>query len=430
MTKTKQRRAKLGLTVKRVARLRRKGKPGRFLDVVGSFSGGAGKEPVRGLYLVVVSRSNSSWQLRYQLRGKPHWYGLGSAANFTLPEARERARLVRQQISDKIDPLQAKWEQAAKAAQAAMQQPSAPITFQKDVGHFLSLHETLWKNAKHRNQWRTTLREYAFPALGKLETGTISTAAVNTALADIWQSIPETAARTKQRIERVIQWVKDGRPLPKVPVSQRSKGHPALPYAQIPAFMAELRQRQGTDARALELLILTAARTDEVIGGPTKAPMSWDEIDWQQKVWNIPSQRMKKDRPHRVPLNDRALAILDGMRRQRQHGNDYVFAGTRVGQGLGDGALLDLLQSMRPDFTVHGLRSSFKDWCAECTNYPNIVSEAALAHAISDKTEAAYRRGDLLVKRKALMRDWGKYCSSRPLPAQGAEIVTLHVRSS
>jgi integrase len=424
MTETKRRRAKLGLTVKRVQRLRRKGQPGRFIDVVGSFSGGAEKEPVRGLYLVVVSRSNSSWQLRYQLHGKPHWYGLGSAADFTLTEARARARLIRQQLSDKLDPLEIKWaEQADKAKQSAAQQPPASkITFEKDVQHFLSLHETLWRNAKHRHQWRTTLRDYASPTLGKLETETISTAAVNTALADIWQTIPETAARTKQRIERVVNWVKAGRPLPKIPTSQRTKSHAALPYTEIPLFMSELRTRQGPVARALEFLILCASRSDEVLGA------RWSEIDRQQKLWNIPSERMKGGQPHRVPLSDRALDILESL--PREHGNDHVFVGTRVGQGLGDGALLKLMLRMRPGLTVHGLRSSFKDWAAEMTSYPNLVSEAALAHKIPDKVERAYRRGDLLEKRRPLMRDWGRYCSSTPLPAHGAEIVTLHGRSS
>jgi integrase len=242
-------------------------------------------------------------------------------------------------------------------------------------------------------------------------------AVINTALAPIWQEVPETAGRVRQRIDRVIAWVKAGMPLPKVKLSQRARNHPALPYAEIPLFMAELRDREGISARALEFLILTASRTAEVLGA------TWNEFDLINKLWLIPAERMKASREHRIPLSEAAIDVLKSLPKEAK--NPHVFIGGRKGQGLSNMAMLELLRGMRPGLTVHGFRSTFKDWAAEQTNYPNIVSEMALAHRIPDRVEAAYRRGDLLEKRRRLMRDWAKYSLSKPVAAVGENVVTL-----
>jgi integrase len=204
-------------------------------------------------------------------------------------------------------------------------------------------------------------------------------------------------------------------PLPKLKLAQRARNRPALPYVEIPLFMAELQGREGISARALEFLILTAARTAEVLGA------TWNEFDLPNKLWTIPAERMKASREHRVPLSDAATDLLKSLPKETK--NPHVFVGGRKGQGLSNMAMLELLRGMRPGLTVHGFRSTFKDWAAERTNYPNIVSEMALAHTIDNKVEAAYRRGDLLEKRRQLMRDWAKYCAAKP--ATGSNIVSM-----
>ena len=268
---------------------------------------------------------------------------------------------------------------------------------------------------KHRAQWRSTLATYAYPTLGKRPVRAVDAALVNAALAPIWTTTPETASRVRQRVARVCQWVRDGMPLPTPGKSKRVEHHAALPWQEMPAFMAELRQRDGISARALEFTILTASRTGEVIGA------TWDEID--AKVWAIPAERMKAHKAHKVPLPDRALEILHALPREK--GSPYVFPGGKAGSGLSNMAMLELLRGLRPGLTVHGFRSTFKTWASEATAHANIVSEAALAHTIPDKVEAAYRRGELLTKRAKLMRDWAAYCARPPVegnvvPMRGA----------
>jgi len=358
------------------------------------------------LYLQVADVDGNgptkSWVLRYMLAGRPRKMGLGSVNDFSLAEARERARQVRQQLADGVDPI----EHRLNARDAARKDAAENITFKDAAQKYLAAHENGWRNLKHRQQWRTTLESFAYPTLGTRPVRAVDAPLINATLANIWQRTPETASRVKQRIERIVQWVKDGMPLPAPSKTKRVKHLAALPWQEIPQFMDELRRRDSIAARALEFVILTAARSGEAIGA------TWDEVDIDAKTWTIPGERMKAHRPHRVPLSDRAVAIVEGLPRLR--GEKHVFPGTK-GDGLSNVAMLDLLRSMRPSVTVHGFRSSLKDWAAEATAHPNIVSEAALAHTIPDKVEKAYRRGELLEKRRRLMRDWATFCSRPPI---------------
>jgi integrase len=373
-----------GLTALKVEKLKN---PGRYPDG-------------DGLYLQVGPTGAKSWLLRYQLDGKERFMGLGSARNFTLKEARERARRSRQLLDDGIDPIEARLASRDLDAKTARER----LTFKQAAEQFLAVHEAGWRNDKHRAQWRSSLKTYAFPILGERPVSAIDQALINAAVSSIWATTPETARRTRDRIERICQWVRDGMPLP-TRNGKVKRSHPALPWQEMPDFMVELRQRRSVSARALQFTILTAARTGEVIGA------TWDEIDLGAKTWTIPGKRMKANRPHRVPLSAEALELLQAL--PREDGNPYVFIGGRAGQGLSNMAMLELLKGMNGSgLTVHGFRSAFKDWAAEATHTPNMVSEAALAHIVADKTEAAYRRGDLFVKRAKLMSDWAQFCTS------------------
>jgi integrase len=342
--------------------------------------------------------------------------GLGPLHTINLPEARERARKARQQLLDGVDPIEARLAER----DAQRKEETERITFKAATEKFLALHELGWRNAKHRQQWSNTLKTYAHPTLGARPCKAIDAALINQALAPIWQTIPETAARVRHRIERVIGWVKEGMPLPKPTVAKRRKNHPALPYAELPDFLAELRQRKGVSAKALELLVLTASRTGEIIGAKR------DEFDFEQKIWTVPASRMKAGREHRVPLSDPAMELLKIL--PLEEGNDFMFIGGRPGAGLSNMALLQLMRDMRPGFVPHGFRSSFKDWCAEQTNFPNMISEAALAHAIGDKTEAAYRRGDMIEKRRKLMDAWARFVTTKPANTIGGKLVPLRAK--
>jgi integrase len=392
---------KMKLTEKRIARLT----PGRRY--------GDGQ----GLYLEVASATNRYWVFRYDRNGRgERWMGLGSLHTINLKEARDRARAARQLLLDGIDPIEARLaERDAKLEEAA-----ANIIFKDAAEKYIALHEGGWRNLKHRQQWRSTLKAFAYPALGSRPVKAIDTAVINAALAAIWTKIPVTATRTRDRIEKVLKWVKDGRPLPVRSAANGKVNLPALPYADIPAFMAELRKRDAIASRALEFLILAAARSGEVLGA------RWDEINLDNKIWQIPATRMKAGKEHRVPLSDRAIEIIKKLPHEK--GNPFVFIGTRAGKPLGKDVLLDETKALRPGVVPHGFRSSFKDWAAEMTHTPNIVSEAALAHAIGDKTEAAYRRGDMLQKRRHLMAAWSAYCSE--LPGTKGTVVPLRARGT
>ena len=367
-----------------------------------------------GLYLQVSrvgDNTTKSWVFRFMLDGRARKMGLGSVDTFSLAEARERARQARQQVADGVDPIEARLADR----DARRQEEAERITFKAATTKYLGVHEAGWKNAKHRQQWRNTLETYAHPALGTRPVKAIDAALINSAVAPIWAKTPETAQRVKQRIERVLQWVKDGMPMPTPSKTRRVRHHAALPWQELPAFMVELRQRDGISARALEFTILCAARTGETIGAV------WSEIDKDSKTWTVPAERMKAHKEHRVPLCARALEILDELPRER--GAAFVFPGGKDKAPLSNMAMLELLRGMRPGLTVHGFRSSFKDWASEATNHPDRVSEAALAHTIPDKVEKAYRRGELFEKRTRLMRDWAAYLSRPPIAA-GVDNVT------
>jgi integrase len=364
------------------------------------------------LWLQVSPASNGdgvvkSWLLRYVIDGRERLMGLGSLRLFSLQEARARAKRHLQLLADGIDPLEARREQRdARRAEA-----NERITFRDATKKFLELHEAGWKNAKHRQQWGNTLEIYAFPTLGSRPVSAVDAAVINEVLAPIWTKTPETARRVKQRIERVTQWVRDGMPLPMQGASKSVTHHAALPYGELPGFMAKLRAKNSISARALELTILTAARTSEVTGA------RWEEIEGD--VWTVPAERMKGACPHRVPLSRRAIDILGALPRDD---SGFIFLGPSQGKPISYRAMFDTLKGMHSGATVHGFRSSFSDWARECTSYPRDVIEQALAHTIKDKSEAAYRRMDALPKRTKLMAEWASFCAS---PAVDGKVLPI-----
>ena len=302
---------------------------------------------------------------------------------------------------------------------------------------YIAAHEASWRNAKHRQQWRNTLDTYADPILGKLPVAQVEVGDVMRVLEPLWREKTETASRLRGRIESVLDyatargWRSGENParwrghldnlLPARSKVAKVEHHAALPWREIGAFMAALAEEEGVSALALRFAILTAARTGEVIGA------RWSEIDMQAAVWTVPADRMKAAREHRVPLSDAALDVLREVAKLRTEpeADGFVFPGGKAGKPLSSMALLMLLRRMeRGDLTAHGFRSTFRDWCAEATNYPREVAEAALAHTLRDKTEAAYQRGDLMEKRRRLMAEWATFCA-RPAPA--GEVVPLRL---
>jgi integrase len=360
--------------------------------------------------------------------------GLGPFHTVSLQEARERARKARQQLFDGVDPLEAR---RIERARAVLEQAKA-VTFEEAAIAYFDAHQAKWKNAKHRAQFLSTMREYAFPKLGKFAVADVDLGAVLGVLEPIWPTKTETASRVRGRIEAVLDWatvrkLRTGdnparwrghleHVLPDRARLAKPKHHAALPYSEVSTFMAALRQRDGIAARALEFSILTAARTGEVIGA------RWDEIDLEAKTWLVPADRMKAGREHRVPLSDRAIEIL--MSIPTEKGNQFVFIGPRAG-GLSNMAMAAVLRRMnRAEITVHGFRSTFRDWAAETTAYPNDVVEMALAHTVGNKVEAAYRRGDLFEKRRKLVVEWARYCAKVPAEEIGRTAVPMRSRVS
>lgn len=406
------------LTVKQIERLTERGRYGDG----------------HGLYLQVISPTNRSWLLRYERGGRERWMGLGPLHTVPLTTkrlktgqliigAREKALLVKQQLQAGIDPLEArKGERAKQALEAAR-----VITFEEAARQYFAQHERKWKNDKHRAQFLNTLKQYAFSKIGRLAASDVDTAAVLRVLEPMWKEKTETANRVRGRIESVLDWatVRGYRTgdnparwkghlaevLPARASIQKVEHHAALPFTEISTFITDLRKREGTAARALEFTILCASRTGEVIGA------QWDEIDIAAKLWTVPAGRIKGGKEHRVPLSEAALAILKGLPTEKN--NPYVFIGPRAQRGLSNMAMSSVLLRMeRKSITVHGFRSTFRDWAAERTNYPNHIVEMALAHVVGDKVEAAYRRGDLFEKRRKLMADWAKYCDAKPVTAK------------
>jgi integrase len=374
-----------------------------------------------GLYLQIGVNRTTAWIYRYQIVGKRREMGLGTYPEVSLGEAGERAADARRQIQRGLDPISAK--QAAEAA--AKQAAEATVwTFKKAASEYIEAHRAGWRNAKHAWQWTRTLEMFVYPKIGEKAVGDINTADVLAVLTQIWTTKPETAVRVRNRVELVLdaaaaQGHRDGanparwrghldKLLPKRSKVQKVRHQPALPWHDMVSFWPSLAANPDTVARAMQFTILTASRTSEVLNA------RWQEIDLEARLWRVPGDRMKAGRDHTVPLSDAACAIL-----QSQIGADeeLVFPGRPMGgrrAPLSNMAMLMRLRRVRPGITMHGFRSTFRDWCAEQTNYPRDVAEMALAHVVSDSTEAAYRRGDLLEKRRALMADWAAFVTTKP----------------
>jgi integrase len=390
------------LTTKKIEALLREGVPGRFHDGHGlMLEIREGKGGVR-----------ASWLLRFQRNGKERMFGLGPLHTVRLADARERARQARLQLQDGADPIDARRDARVQAAVEAAKR----VTFKQAAERFIAANESSWTNEVHRGQWRTTLEQYAFPVLGDLPVSAIDQALVLKALQPIWQSKTVTASRVRSRIENVLDWAKaNGLRAGDNPAAwsvlkhalgkakPQKAHHPAMPFADIPAFLAELRTRGGSPARALETAILTALRTREV----TEA--QWDEIDLAEKVWTIPAARMKAGVEHKVPLSARVIEILSGL--PREANNPYVFVGDRPRRPLHSHSMLNMLRNMGSILTVHGFRSSFSDWAHERASTDNFTIEMALAHKVGSAVTQAYLRSTLFDKRRKLMEAWSAFCS-------------------
>ena len=397
-----------------------------------------------GLYLFVRSMESAFWVFRYTRAGRMREMGLGRARGqnaVTLAEARDKAGALYRTVRDGRDPLAER--EAAQAAKQAEAQTKAilAVSFRDAADAYIAAHDAAWRNPKHRAQWASTLDTYVHPHFGDVPVCDVTTAHVMAALEPIWHAKPETAARVRGRIEAVltaatVRGQRQGQNpalwkghlaelLPTHASVAAVEHHPALPYPEAGAFMGLLRAQRGSGARALEFAILTAARSGEVLGA------RWHEIDMEAEVWTVPAARMKAQREHRVPLSGPAMALLRQMAALRE-GSDplaHVFPGGRDKRPLSAMAMTMTLRRMkRADLTAHGFRSTFRDWAAEQTGIPREVAEAALAHAIGDKVEAAYRRGDLFEKRRRLMQAWGSYCG-RPRPA-GGKVVDMHAATA
>jgi integrase len=391
----------------------------RALKIPGDYLDG------RGLYLQVRSESSKSWLLKYSLEKRAREMGLGPAADIPLATAREIRDRHRTLLKQGIDPLEHK--QAAKAGKAL--ERAKAITFKDACARYIASNRAGWKNIKHAAQWEATLKAYAYPIIGALPVQAIDTALVMAVLDPIWSNKPETASRVRGRIESVIGAAKArgefkgenpatwkghlDKLLPKTSKVRKVANHAALPYADLPAFMMDLRQREGIAAAAMEFLILTAARTGEVLGA------TWDEFDLRKSVWTIPGKRMKNGKEHQVPLSAPAVAVLERM--SKLTNGEHVFFGQSSGRSLSNMALLVLLRRMkRTDITSHGFRSTFRDWAAE-RGYQDPVAEAALAHSVPDAVIAAYKRTTFFELRKEMMNAWAAFAASDP--AQSADVI-------
>jgi len=374
-----------------------------------------------GLYLQVSPSLSKSWVFRYQANGRTREMGLGSFNTFGLRDARDRATSCRKLLADGIDPI----EQRNAAQQKKRLSDARVMTFGQCCEKYIEAHRSGWKNAKHAGQWDATLRTYC-TLLWPLDVATIDTVLVMKCLEPIWKAKTETASRVRGRIESVLAWatVRKFRTgdnpaawrnhldqlLPKRSKVQKVEHRAALPYADMPEFMTKLHLRQGLSARALELQILTATRPGEAAGA------QWDEFDVPAAMWIIPADRMKAGKEHRIPLSPTVLALLQSLipitpKGKQLHIAGHVFPGVKD-RPLTTAAAMNLLKELHPQITAHGFRSTFRDWAAETTKHPREVIEAAMAHRLKDKSEAAYQRGDLLIRRAKLMKDWARYCRS------------------
>jgi integrase len=414
------------LTAKRVAKLLRRGEPGRHFDGM-------------GLYLVIESRKSAHWERRYQLHEKEHYLGLGGVKVFSLAEARERNRKISQQLADKIDPLAAKRaDRAQRAAQAARE-----VSFGECAEEFFKTNAETWKHRAHLAQWKASILGRTLGGLGPTPLGgkpvkndycrtlrsmpvqNIDTPVVLGVLKPHWHDKPETMSRVRSRIENVLDWAKAagyrsgdnpaawdiiGKLLPARSKVSKVKPFEAVHYNDLPGFMVELRKRQGSAAHALTFLILVTARTREVLDAV------WPEINLDERVWTVPAERMKAERDHLVPLTDEAIDLLRGL--PREDGSDLVFIGPQHGKPLSSSAMMELMKRMKRKEVVHGFRSTFSDWAHERTGHSNHAIEISLAHSVGSEAERAYRRGPMFDKRRKLMEQWADYCLSPPVAAE------------
>lgn len=369
---------------------------------------------VAGLGLQVQATGGRSWILRVKVGSKRRDMGLGGFPDVPLAEARAAARAARATIKAGTDPI----EDARAKRSALKASQAAALTFEQCAVEYIKAQRSGWKNDKHAQQWENTLSTYAYPHLGSILVKDIGLPNVLAVLKPIWETKTETASRLRGRLESVMDWAtahgyREGlnparwrghldKILPKRSKVAVVEHREALAASEMGAFMVKLRSMDGIGPKALEFAILTAARSGEVRGA------TWDEFDLNAKMWTIPGTRMKAGKEHRVPLSDEALAIVEA--RPRVVGSPYVFAAIRGGQ-LSDMTLSAVTRRMGAACVPHGFRSSFRDWVSERTSYPGDMAEMALAHAISDKVEAAYRRGDMIDKRRQMMSDWAKFCA-------------------
>ena len=361
-----------------------------------------------GLYLVVAPGGSKSWVCRVQKGGKRRDIGLGSVKKVSLAQARDRAGKVRSQVEAGLDPILER-----------MKAVGIP-TFREAAAKVFAENRTAWKNKKHAGQWLSTLTAYAFPHIGDIEVSEIEGQHVRDALLPIWLTKQETARRVRQRIGTVIDWAvaKGYRSTPlamaalnkSLPKAKRKVEHQAaLPYGEVPAFVARLRERESVGRLAFEMLVLTALRSGEIRGA------LWSEIDLAGRIWTIPRERMKAGAEHCVPLSAAALSVLKRAEGYREARSDLVFPGMQRGKPLSDMTLTKICRDMDLAAVPHGFRSSFRDWVSEETDFDGAIAEMALAHTIANKVEAAYRRGKLLDKRRTLMDAWATYCIGGPV---------------
>jgi integrase len=389
-----------------------------------------------GLYLQVSDFKTKAWVFRYMMAGRARKMGLGDFELVALKDARKKRDAAYALVVDGVDPIDTR--KARKAEQAAEQ--AKALTFKECAEGYIAAHKSGWKSDKHAGQWQATLETYAYPVIGNLPVQMVETAHVMKIIEPIWQTKTETANRVRGRIEKILDRAKAlklrkgenpaawrghlDQLLPKKSQVAPVENFPALPYSELPAFMAKLRAKEGVSARALEFTILTVARTGDTIGATRR------EINKTEKLWTVPAARVKgkkgaRKRDHVVPLTKQALAALDAVPREA----DFVFPGGKEGAGLSNAAMSELLKGMgySPEYaTVHGFRSTFKDWCGDLTAYPNEMSEMAMAHTVDDKVEAAYRRSDMREKRRRMMADWAAYCDGRAIG--GINVVKIGAR--
>lgn len=376
---------------------------------------------VPGLALQITATGAKSWTLRATIGGKRRDLGLGGYPGVTLSGAREAARKAREKIREGIDPIEER--QAARRALVASR--AAAKTFEECARSYIEAHEAGWRNTKHAQQWTNTLKTYVYPHCGSMLVSEVELPHILKILEPIWKTKTETATRVRNRVELVLDWAtargyRTGlnparwrghldKLLPKPERIAKTTHHAALPYAEIGAFMKTVRASDGIGARALELAILTATRSGEVRGA------KWDEFDMKARVWTIPGERMKAGREHRVPLSPACIDLLTSLPRFKDC--DFVFTANGK-KPLSDMTLTALLRRQNVDATVHGFRSTFRQWAGEQTNFPREVCEHALAHQLPDKVEAAYQRGDLFAKREKLMAAWTEYCAKESTTAE------------